>query len=340
MKALKVILGIIGVLIAGYLVLCLVGPKSVDASSTATIEAPASMVYETVSDLTTWGDWGTWQKADPDMAVSYGETSKGLGGNYSWTSETSGNGNMEIVEATPPNSMKTRIQFDDFAGYSYGSWEFSDTEAGSEVTWTMSSDPTPFMFRGMMALMGMNKAVEKDFSEGLANLKALVEEQAANMPTSYGGYEVAMADYPGGFYAGVREQISMDQMTNFLGESYGKAMGAMAENGVEMAGMPCALYYSWDIANGTTDMAAVIPIPEATNLGEEVAIIELPQGKSATIDYYGAYEGIGAAHEAMDEFFAASGHTPALPAMEIYVTDPTTEPDTSKWLSKVVYFYE
>lgn len=340
MKALKVILGIIGVLIAGYLVLCLVGPKSADASSTATIEAPASMVYETVSNLETWSDWGTWQKADPNMAVTYGENTQGLGGSYSWTSETSGNGNMEIIEASPPNSMKTRIQFDDFAGYSYGEWDITEADGTSEVTWNMSSDPFPFMFRGMMALMGMNKSIEKDFSEGLANLKTLVEEKAANMPTSYGGYEVATAEYPGGVYAGVREQISMDQMSAFLGNSYGQAMGAITANGVEMAGMPCAFYYDWNMETGMTDMAAVIPIAEVANLGENISVIELPAGNSAIIDYYGDYSGIGAAHEAMEEYMTASGHAPALPAMEIYVTDPTTEPDTSKWLTKVIYLYE
>ncbi|MBR9920418.1 MAG: hypothetical protein GYB31_06225 [Bacteroidetes bacterium] len=340
MKALKVILGIIGVLIAVYLVLCLVGPKEVDASQSTEIEAPASVVYEQVADVTKWKNWGPWQLKDTTMEITYGEKTEGEGASYSWTSENSGIGNLEITEANAPNSISTRLNFGMENNYGYGKWEFEESEGTTNATWSMTSDPNPFFFRGMAALMGMNKRLEKDFAAGLANIKKIAEEQAANMPTTYNGLEVKSMDHPGGVFAGVRETVEMDKMSDFIGQAYGTVMGAMAEKQVPMAGPASCLYYTWDEETQTSDMVAAIPIGEVADLGENVEVIEIPAGKAAMIDYYGAYEGLGSAHEAMDAYLKANGHAFKAPCLEMYVTDPTTESDTTKWLTQVVYFYE
>ncbi|MCB0707205.1 MAG: SRPBCC family protein [Saprospiraceae bacterium] len=339
MKALKVILGILGVLIAGYLVLCLVGPKKVDASSSTSIMAPAAIVYQQIGQLENWVDWGPWQNMDSTMKVTYSDKTEGVGASYSWTSENMGAGNLEITEADPPNSMKTKLKFGDYAGYNYGNWDLKETDGTTDITWSMTSDPTPFFFRGMMVLMGMDKSIEKDFANGLASIKAIAEEQAAKIPTSFGGYEVKKVDHPGGVFAGIREEVQMNSLPDFLASSYEKVMGAMATQQTPMAGPPCGLYYTWDEATQTSDMVAAIPIGEALNLGEDVSIIEIPASKAAVIDYYGSYAGVGAAHEAAGAFMSANGLTAKEPCIEMYITDPTTEPDTSKWLTQVIYFY-
>jgi effector-binding domain-containing protein len=66
----------------------------------------------------------------------------------------------------------------------------------------------------------------------------------------------------------------------------------------------------------------------------------VPAGKALVIDYYGSYEGIGGAHMAMDEYVKSNNLKQKSPVLEQYITDPETEPDTSKWLTKVIYLLE
>jgi effector-binding domain-containing protein len=43
---------------------------------------------------------------------------------------------------------------------------------------------------------------------------------------------------------------------------------------------------------------------------------------------------------ALDEYMAEKGLQYIPPVVEEYLTDPGQEPDTAKWLTKVIYFVE
>jgi effector-binding domain-containing protein len=64
---------------------------------------------------------------------------------------------------------------------------------------------------------------------------------------------------------------------------------------------------------------------------------KLAGGSVLYIDYYGAYSGTGEAHYLIEEYAKENGITIGAPAVEMYVTDPKSEPDTAKWLTKVLY---
>lgn len=181
MKALKAILSVIGVILLIYLVLCIAGPKNMNVNRTISIDAPASFVYNQFANLKQWEKWSSWAKADPDMKYVYNGPPVGKGSSYSWDGPKSGKGNLEIVDATPGKSMKTKMKFDGFDGFSYGSWNISDKGSGTqELSWGMESDtPLPFMARGMMMVMGARKKLAGQFDEGLAGIRTLAQDSYA-----------------------------------------------------------------------------------------------------------------------------------------------------------------
>lgn len=339
MKALKIVLGILATLGVVYLILCFTGPKKMDVSESMTMDAPAETVYAQVADLKNWKNWSVWNLNDPEMEVTYGEKTMGAGASYSWTSEESGDGNLEVVEATPNKSMKTKIQFSDWGGYSYGSWVFAETEGKTEVTWSMEADSDfPFFLRGMMGLINMEGMVKKDFEAGLTNIKKLAEKAAQEGPKTYGGYEVKNVDMPEKYYVTVRGEQKFENISAFLGTGYGMLIGKMGAQDVEPIGMPCGIYYNYDENKGTTDMAAAMPVATAVDLGEGTETVTLPAGKAYVIDYYGSYDDVMGAHQAMAEFAEATQTNLQDIAIEVYATDPGAEPDTSKWLTQIIYY--
>ena len=64
MKVLKVIGIIILIIVGGYSAWMATLPKSYTLERSVEINAPASKVYNTVVDMTTWKDWSYWDLSD------------------------------------------------------------------------------------------------------------------------------------------------------------------------------------------------------------------------------------------------------------------------------------
>jgi effector-binding domain-containing protein len=61
----------------------------------------------------------------------------------------------------------------------------------------------------------------------------------------------------------------------------------------------------------------------------------LPAQLAATADHYGPYQELAAGHVAVQEWWAGRGFLAVGPPVEYYVSDPTTEPDSAKWLTRI-----
>jgi effector-binding domain-containing protein len=341
MKALKIIGGIVLGLIALYVVLCLAGPKEVNVVRTTEIEAPASVIYGNLEDFRKWGEWSTWEQQDPAMVSTYSGPEKGVGAVHTWTSETMGNGSQEITEADAPKFLRTKLQFGNWEGYSYSDWNLEQHDGcKTAVSWSLEGDrPTPFFFRGILLVMNFKGSIIKDYDQGLANLKALSEQQYQNLPVNYRGYEVQQIEFPGQTYAAIRQEMTMDALQPFFAASYGAIMKGMQTARLTSAGAPSALYYSWDEAGQRTDVAAGIPVNAVADIAG-VEMIDVPGGKALAVDFYGDYENLGEAHYAFDDYMKDRCLKQTGPAIEAYITDPVAEPDPAKWHTRIIYFYE
>ena len=83
----KILLGIvivIVVLVAVIAVLASLQPSHYRIERSATINAPASVVFAQVNDFHKWEAWSPWAKIDPAMKQTYEGASSGTGAIYTW----------------------------------------------------------------------------------------------------------------------------------------------------------------------------------------------------------------------------------------------------------------
>ena len=341
MKILKTIGIALLALVALWLIAAAIMPKHFEYERSTDINAPKEIVFGLVNNLTTWETWGPWKKEDPTMVNTYGAKTEGAGASYTWTGEKAGKGSMTIVESTAPSYQKTRVEFEGQGGGD--AWfKIEDGESGAtKTTWGFAFD-VPFPFN-VFAAFGSGE-MNKMFDDGLAGMKELAEKIAAEQPAGGGAsYAVKEMNFPGRTYVGIRERATFEQTmsSSFFGDRFGKISGLLSKAKFEMAGPPSGVYYEWDESNKTTDMAVAVPVKANTAVsGGGIKAFEIPAGKALVIDYYGSYQEVGKAHTAMDEYIKTKGLTQKPPVIEEYITDPMTEPDTAKWLTKVYYFVE
>lgn len=330
MYALKVTLIVLLCLVGLGAILGLIAPREVSLSRSTVIEAPQAAVFNTVNDLKTWEDWSPWKEMDPEMKVTMGTPSVGQGAYYSWTGENSGTGRMRIETSDPPRALTTHIAFDG-QGEADAAWSFEAVEGGTKATWAFHTR-FPYPFNAMLLFQDFEEAIARDYDRGLELLKAKVEAEAE----STSAYEVKVVPLPLRHFIALRSKTPMAELAATYARNLPKVYQAVQQHGLEMGGMPCGLYYTWDESKGETDAAQAIPVRVPKRL-DGFQSITLEQEEALLIEHYGSYDGLGGAHRAMEAHIKWHGLEAAVPAIEEYVTDPEKEPDTSKWLTRVYY---
>jgi hypothetical protein len=89
---------------------------------------------------------------------------------------------MTIIESKPHERIKIRLDFvkpmEDTADVVF---TFEPQSDGTKVTWGMAGENN-FVGKAFCLVMRMDKKMEADFDEGLANMKRIVEGKATAAP--------------------------------------------------------------------------------------------------------------------------------------------------------------
>jgi len=318
-----------------YLLLCVVGPKNMNTTRTATMQASPAQTYNMYNNLEKWSKWSPWSLRDTSMVIDYGNKKEGVGASYKWKGDNSGSGSMEILESVKNESMKAKMHMDDYDSNSF--IEFKSVPNGNKIdlTWSMEDEKDfPFLLRGMILLTGQKGSLKNDFDKGLSNLKKIVEERAKGI---YNGYKINPVQVEEKHFAMNRQMVKMDNIQQFQLTSLGSLYSSAQKSAIEIIGKPCGLIFKWDESNGQADMAAAIQLSEAVNI-KDASSWTLPAGNALEIDYYGDYENSALPHYAMEDYLKDYGLLNNPPVLEEYVTGASEEKDPNKWLTKITYY--
>ena len=182
MKFIKVLLLILLLIVGVWVVMCLAGPKSFDTSRSIEINQTTENVWPFVADLTHWNQWSPWEKQDPDMDMVISSPSMGPGAKMTWTSQVVGSGSLRITDEVYAQRLGTALSFEGFDSESLSDFIFEDIDGRTRLTWTMTGSELPFLFRGFMVLMNPVEAINKDYDQGLAEIKRLSEAMEVELP--------------------------------------------------------------------------------------------------------------------------------------------------------------
>ncbi|MEM7382478.1 MAG: SRPBCC family protein [Bacteroidota bacterium] len=159
------------------LLLAIIAPKNYDVNREIVINQPVSQVFDYLKYLKNQDNWSPWARKDPNMKKEFSGTDGTVGAISKWDGNKEvGMGEQEITRVVENEVIESQLRF-------FKPWKSQSdaymrvTESGSEstkVTWGFSGK-NKFPMSIMMLFMNMDKMVGKDFEEGLASLKSVME---------------------------------------------------------------------------------------------------------------------------------------------------------------------
>jgi effector-binding domain-containing protein len=334
MKALKIIGIILLILLAAFLIIGLFLPKSSYTERSQQINAPAELIFEQIVNLRNWEAWSPFAEADTAMQIDYGDQVSGVGASYTWTGAM-GTGELSITGVEEFTSIDYAILFD-AEKEAKGQWLIEETGEGFKLTWTFGVPELDYPLGRYYGLF-LDAAMDPFMVSGLNKIKEIAEAAALQPVSSLG--EISLEEVAPMPILAIRDSITVEEMEAFYGQSYGALMAFAQANQIMISGAPLSVALMWN-ETGTSLMEAALPIMEMMEVSEnEYAIYSriLEGGQMAVVTHYGPYDAIGNAYEAIEAFMAAEGYAPAGAPFEVYVIDPSTEPDASKWETKVYW---
>jgi effector-binding domain-containing protein len=133
----------------------------------------------------------------------------------------------------------------------------------------------------------------------------------------------------------MRTEADASALSLAMGNAMQRVRETLEKQGVKGTSAPFARYHSY---GDVVDFEAGVMVDDAIAPEGEVKPGQLPSGPAAIAVHAGPYETLGNTYAAMDAWLEASPDYSANGGpWELYLTDPSAEPDPGKWLTEVIY---
>ena len=166
------------VLLAALLIYAATQPDTFRIQRATSIKAPPEKIFAVLNDFMRWEAWSPWEKKDLAMKRTFSAVTSGKGAVYAWEGNSDvGQGRMEIAESVAPSKVAIKLDFvKPFETHNMVEFTLEPKGDSTNVTWAMQG-PMPYISKLITVFVNMDSMVGKDFEAGLANLKAVAENQ-------------------------------------------------------------------------------------------------------------------------------------------------------------------
>ena len=173
----KVLLRLIGVLVAFAVVVVIVGnllPREYDFQTSREIAAQPAEVFSMINELPNWQQWARWNPTQMDGLenVQYGELKAGKGAVQMW-SDPRGSGKLWITDSVENQSVQYKLKFGDFPEMN-SRIVLEPKKNGTLVTWSSKGRLPDGAFYGYTAFI-FSTQMQYLYEDSLEQLAKILE---------------------------------------------------------------------------------------------------------------------------------------------------------------------
>ena len=332
MKALRVILIIVLVLVAAILIVPLFSPSPAEVSAETTIDLETNRIFPKVASYIGRELWDPWLTQDSTADAKIEPNSAYVGSTYSWTGEKVGTGRMEVISVIENEYIESNLWFGKVEEPALVEWKFEAVDGGTHITWSFSQETTYPI--GRLGMMIGKIFLKQSFELGLANLKELMESipkknsalgsiSIEQMPAM----QVLVADGAG----------TMETIGEQLGELYGLLYAEAGKQQLEIAGAPFVHYLDFDESTGFSNYRAGIVVNKLGSDAGTVKAVTYPEMEVVQAVHTGPYEEFSTSYDELGAYILAKKIQVSGEAFEFYQVGMMAESDPSLWETLIAF---
>lgn len=151
-----------------------------------------------------------------------------------------------------------------------------------------------------------------------------------------GGIDVSLQRVETFSYIGIMDSCSLENVSQRISDLYNELLVFGVRSGIDIIARPIVIYHQLDEKHSLFELG--IPVVETVIPVSERIRYKTMQGRDHVVaNYYGAYDTLEDGHNAIQHWLMRYSQKLTGYPWEMYVTDPVTEADPNKWLTKIFY---
>ena len=356
MKALKVIGVIILILVLLFLLIAALLPRQIHVEHSVVVNTHIMCPFNQVNNLHHWENWSPFDDDVTDMEHVYEGPVSGVGAVYKWSSEKGGTGSMVIMESNPFEKIMMELDFEG-KGKSVTYFAFEEMEENkTKVTWGYDDEASYPLERVIYALMKGH--LNELYAKGLDSIKGHCEAMkmspknlplVCNMKHPDKSENVKMSkkdkatphlyvlELNNRIVAYIEDSGSFASIKDKMEKNFTALEKFILENEIEDYGNPFTVWNSWDEENMTASFDCGISVRQMIEGTDDIKLKETPEMKVVGGIHYGPYDQSEYMYLAIEEYVKKNNLEVAGGPIELYVTDPSQEPDPAKWETAILW---
>ncbi len=326
MKVLKITISAVLILLALFFLSAAFLPSQLQVRAVKMTTAEPNVLYRQINILKNWEPWSPFMETDPNMMMSYKGRKSGIGAICQWTSPNLGTGSMEIVETKVNEFLKFKVLFGD---NTEGSMLFHIRPENDStfVQWTFLQDLS-YPLERFMGLILKGK-IKEFLDDGLINLTFISEQFGDGVRIQKGNIDAVQG-------ISMLDSASFDQLQVVQADLYQKMADYVNAQGAEINGPPYCVFYRYDPRRKIV-FEVGYPVDKMLEGTESIHMVNIPSGNVVSASHFGPYTSLLNTHSKIQKYIRNNKLKWSGPPWEVYATDPATEPDTSRWETKIFY---
>ena len=175
----QLLLYILAVIVLIIIIMVIIAPNDFSVNRSIIINRPHTEVFQYLKRVKNQDQWSPWKKKDPNMTQEFVGEDGTIGFKSKWKGNKDvGEGEQEILTIIENELIESQLRFfKPWKSESIGTLLVDKVEDDQTlVTWGFSGR-NPIPFNVFMLFFNMDKTVGKDFEEGLADLKKILEHK-------------------------------------------------------------------------------------------------------------------------------------------------------------------
>ena len=332
MKALKIILIIVGILVATMLIIPVFLPATAEVKAEIEIAVTPSQIFPSVASFENREIWDPWVSQDATTKVIVDSKPGYVGSTYSWDGEKLGTGKMQVVSVREESYIESSLWFGEVEKPSLVEWNFTPTDGGTHVVWSFTQE-TKYPV-GRLGMIFGKIFLKQSFEIGLASLKGYLEAlpwpESSLGPISIENQPAMLAMVSDG--AGTMETIGEQ-----LGELYGAIYTEIEKQNLQVTGPAFVHYLDYDASTGYSNYRAGFQVTKKGKSIGNVVWVTYPEMKVVQAIHTGPYEEFTISYDKLDAYISKQGLEVKGEAFEFYVSGMMNESDPTKWRTIIAF---